>query len=311
MRIRATVAAVTGALALSAFALPTAHAADSGTASYREDVTKVRAAAATASGRTAFSAAVGTDDPQPYPLDATFSGVKVNNGKAIVVGPTGHVKVPYVYTLTHGADVDITAADFATGAFVYKSDAEFFGDDPAVCTATSSTVATCKGVIDLYPASDDDFTDLANSAAGALKSGALAIALNGQDVSSPNFDITKVGVAEQEGFGSPNLQRLSKLTVNAAPEPVKKGKTVTVTGKLSRANWDDGQYHGYAGQSVRLQFRKKNSSTYTNVKGIKSSSTGTLKTTTTATVDGYYRFSFVGTSTTPAVNATGDYVDVK
>ncbi|MFF1814612.1 hypothetical protein ACFVXW_36880, partial [Streptomyces sp. NPDC058251] len=41
------------------------------------------------------------------------------------------------------------------------------------------------------------------------------------------------------------------------------GRTVTVTGKLSRANWEDNLYHGYTGQSVKLQFRKKGSDTYT------------------------------------------------
>jgi hypothetical protein len=62
---------------------------------------------------------------------------------------------------------------------------------------------------------------------------------------------------------------------------------------------------------VKLQFRKKTSSTYTTIKTIKTDSTGNLKTTTTATVDGYFRYSFAGTATTPAVNATGDYVDVQ
>jgi len=107
------------------------------------------------------------------------------------------------------------------------------------------------------------------------------------------------------------VQRASKLTVNAAPEPVKKGKPLTVTGKLSRANWEDNMYHGYAGQSVKLQFRKKGSSTYTTVKTIKTDSTGNLKTTVTAAGDGYFRYSFAGTSTTPAVSAAGDFVDVQ
>ncbi|GHH90791.1 hypothetical protein GCM10017779_12480 [Streptomyces capillispiralis] len=44
---------------------------------------------------------------------------------------------------------------------------------------------------------------------------------------------------------------------------------------------------------------------------ITSNSTGNLSTTVTATVDGYYRYSFAGTSTTPAVNAAGDFVDVQ
>ncbi len=90
-----------------------------------------------------------------------------------------------------------------------------------------------------------------------------------------------------------------------------KGKTLTVTGKLSRANWEDHRYHGYTSQPVKLQFRKAGTSTYTTAKTVHSDSAGNLKTTTTALYDGYWRFSFAGTSTTPAVSATGDYVDVK
>ncbi|MDX6311962.1 MAG: hypothetical protein QOF44_1426, partial [Streptomyces sp.] len=114
-----------------------------------------------------------------------------------------------------------------------------------------------------------------------------------------------------DALGTAKIKRNSKLTVNATPEPVKKGKTITVTGKLSRANWTTSTYAGYATQSVKLQYRKKSSSTYTTLKTIKSSSTGALKTTTTATADGYYRFSFAGTTTTGTSNATGDYVDVQ
>ncbi len=41
------------------------------------------------------------------------------------------------------------------------------------------------------------------------------------------------------------------------------------------------------------------------------SSTGSLTTTVPAAEDGYWRWNFAGTSTTPAVKATGDFVDVQ
>ncbi|MFF4353148.1 hypothetical protein [Streptomyces sp. NPDC001530] len=41
-----------------------------------------------------------------------------------------------------------------------------------------------------------------------------------------------------------------------------------------------------------------------------SGNVGTLNTTTTAVADGYWRWSFAGTSATGAANAAGDYVDV-
>jgi hypothetical protein len=41
------------------------------------------------------------------------------------------------------------------------------------------------------------------------------------------------------------------------------------------------------------------------------SSTGTLKTTAKALTDGYWRYTFAGTSTTASAIASGDYVDVR
>lgn len=67
---------------------------------------------------------------------------------------------------------------------------------------------------------------------------------------------------------------------------------------------------GIAEATVRLQYRPKDSTTYTTVKGLTTNSTGKLNTTVKATADGFYRFAFTGTSTTPAATATGDYIDV-
>ncbi|MGP4089886.1 hypothetical protein [Streptomyces sp. KR55] len=311
MRIRATVAAVTGALALSALAVPAAQAADvSGVsgADYREAVAKIRQAAHTPSGATAFSTKAAQDEP--YALDASFSNFKI--AKAVKVGTTGHYSTTVTYTLTHGADVDITAQDFLTGPYLYRGafatpDTTLFGVKPATCTTATATTATCTGKIDIYPGEGD----LLNSDSGTWKGAALAIAYNGQDPEGETFDITKVGYADQGALGTTLVQRNSKLTVNAAPEPVQKNKTLTVTGKLTRANWETGKYAGYSTQPVVLQFRKAGTTNYTNVKGIKTNTTGDLKTTVKASVDGYYRFQFKGTPTTPAVTTAGDYADVR
>ncbi|MFF1293225.1 MULTISPECIES: hypothetical protein [unclassified Streptomyces] len=107
------------------------------------------------------------------------------------------------------------------------------------------------------------------------------------------------------------VKRRSTLGVDASPEPVTKGKTITVTGKLARANWDKYVYAGYTSQPVKLQFRPKNSATYSTVRTVTSDSTGKLRTTVKAAQDGYWRWSFGGTATTAAVKATGDFVDVR
>ncbi|MFK4112302.1 hypothetical protein [Streptomyces sp. NPDC002176] len=304
MRIRASVAAVTGALALSALAVPAAHADGTGSA-YRTEAMKIVKGAHAASGKQGVTSARGD---LPYDLNVTFSQFKV--AKAIKVGTTNHVSTTVTYTLTHGADVDITAPDFLTGPYLYKGsfdypDNEVYGDLPATCKVATATTAKCTGKLDIYPADGWLF----NSDAGSWKGAAIAIAYNGQDEENP--DVSKIGFADKGGLGYTSVQRYSRQTVNASPEPVKKGRTITVTGALTRANWEDNKYHGYTKQSVKLQFKKKGASAYTTLKTVKTDSRGNLKTTVKATADGYFRYSFAGTSTTPAVDSTADFVDVR
>ncbi|MFE6333253.1 hypothetical protein ACFVOK_08535 [Streptomyces sp. NPDC057798] len=303
MRIRATVAAVTGALALSALAVPSAQADDSRVPAESSAASE---AARAATGKSAYAAAV---DGEPYALDATFSGVKINNGSNIKVGTTNLVNVPVSFTLTHGADVDIHAEDFFAAVELYRGTSFedpdwWFDSNDATCTDTSATVASCKATVEIDPYL------LLNEDAGAWKAAAFAVAFNGEDPENPVLD--NVGVAVQDPTNAYNLQRYAKLTVNASPEPVKKGKTITVTGKLTRASWDSNTYVGMpSGQSVTLQFRKKGTTTYSNVKGIKTTTGGALKTTVTASTDGYYRYVYKGITSTAPATATGDFIDVQ
>jgi hypothetical protein len=228
--------------------------------------------------------------------DTKISNVVVNGGKAVVVSATGKKTFTVSFTVTDSSGVDSAEAilyhgktfdDIDSGAVANTADGS------STCTEVNATTSTCKASYTM----EADYNAI-NAVAGTWKVWAIASGEDGDYVQKDNAKTFQV-------------QRLSKLTVNATPEPVKKGRTITVTGSLTRANWDAGKYSGYASQSVKLQFRKKGSSTYTTLKTVKTSSTGALKTTTTATVDGYYRYSFAGTTNTPAVSATGDYVDVK
>ena len=306
MRIRTTAVAVSGVLALSAFAAPTVYAADD--SSNGIATSPQWAAVSAGTGPSAFGAATTADATGP---DVFFSGMKVNGGKPIVVGASKKRTVSVTYKLTHAADVDITDEDFANGPFLYLKSVPasledtlenpvLFGDEAASCTATSATTANCKALIDIRPANGE----LVNAYAKNWKAGGLAIQFNG--------DAADMGETWQGGLGTVKLQREARLTgANAAPEPVKKGKTLTVTSKLTRANWETNKFPAYGGQAVKLQFKKKGTSVYKDVKTVKSSSTGALKTTVKATVDGTYRYVFAGTSTTAAVTSAADAVDVK
>ncbi|MDX3245811.1 hypothetical protein [Streptomyces sp. ME18-1-4] len=309
MRIRATVVAVTGAVALSALAVPAAQATGSGS---HNPVDTLKALHAAASGKSAFTGSTAADTGTPYALDAKFGNVRINNGKPIVASTGGKVTAPVTFTVTHGAGVDVNADDTELDLFIYRGakvddpDNLLIGDDWPSCTNTSATVATCKGTIDILPGEE-----LENADATTWKATGYIVDWNDVDPNADDIDLSKVGYAEGDALATTKLQRLSKLTVNAAPEPVKKGRTITVTGRLTRANWDTGTYTGYAGVYAQLQFRKKGATTYSTVKSVKTTSTGGLATTVKAGVDGYYRYSFVGTTTSPAAVAAGDFVDVQ
>ncbi|AEN11615.1 MULTISPECIES: DUF5707 domain-containing protein [unclassified Streptomyces] len=285
MRIRATVAVASGALALSALAVPAAQA--DGGRSWTPDLGLTAPQQAPAKERMAARALTVNGDLK-------ITKAVVNGGKPIVVGTTAPKKVSVVVTATDDSGIADVATALWIGGDIESDDSFGFpqNEKKASCKAVNATTSTCTLTVTVDPGW------LINSDATTWKVAVAALSKDGQDVDNTAFAKTK-------------LQRLSKLTVNAAPEPVKKGKTLTVTGKLSRANWETGTYKGYAGQSVKLQFRKKNSKTYTTVKTLKTSNTGTLKTTVKASVDGYWRYTFAGTSTTPAVTAAGDFVDVK
>lgn len=308
MRIRATVAALSGALALSAFVMPAAQAdvhASGGDSAYRAAIAKVLGG-----GKTAFITSP-VDAPKPYALNVHFSDFKV--AKSITVGATGHVVVPVTYKLTHGTEVNIKASDFFSSPYLYKGDFAtpdnmIASEKRGTCTVTSTTTANCKGNIDIYPAGGD----LTVTDAGAVwTAGALAIALNGQDLEGETIDPSKISIVQQGDLGTTTLRRLAKLSVNASPEPVVKGRTITVTGRLTRANWDGANYTGYGNQPVKLQFRKNGTSAYTTVKTIRTAANGDLKTTVTATADGFFRYVFAATTTTSDAFAAPDFVDVK
>ncbi|WP_405796818.1 calcium-binding protein [Streptomyces sp. NBC_01506] len=252
MRIRASVAVITGALALSTVAVPAAQA-DGGLG------------------------------------DTKITKVVVDGDNKVSISTSG----------TNTIKVSVTASDDSgiQGADAFSLVGPGYGFEVTgtpTCTAASATTSTCTASVKIAPKTDY----LSNTNAGTWYVDAWIDANDGDFV-------------WKEKAGSFSFQRASKLTANASPEPVKKGKTITATGALTRANWETLKFGGYASQSVKLQFRKKNSDTYTTLKTVKADSKGNIKTTTKATADGYYRFSFAGTSTTPAVNAAGDYVDVQ
>ncbi|MGW4906038.1 DUF1153 domain-containing protein [Streptomyces sp. NPDC004270] len=187
----------------------------------------------------------------PSTPDLKFTGIKVNNGKAIVVGTTKSVSVPVTYTLTRPVDVNVDGDSSFAGVILYRGTLKSVGnivgpDDLPTCTTTATTdttvTATCSEKIVFYP--EDGLLSAAD--ATTWKAGGFYSYIDG--TVSDDFLSSSSGTAIWGNLGTAQLQRAAKLTADASPEPVAKGKTITVKGKLTRADWDAAAYKGYQGE---------------------------------------------------------------
>ncbi|MFJ4771431.1 calcium-binding protein [Streptomyces uncialis] len=269
---------------------------------------RTRASAAVLTGALALSvlavpAAHASDGdsgvPAPFAAPAAaptgkITKVTVDGGKTIAVG-TSKKKITVEISASNRSGVFITAGALWRGSDIDTTETLLEADGPNSdpCKRTATT-ATCKYTFTLDPR-----TNLANKDAGIWKVAAAALDNAGELV------------AMKEHYKSAKVVRAAKLTTNATPEPIKKGKTLTISGALTRASWDNLKYNGFASNSVKLQYKKKGAGTWTTVKTVKADSRGAVKTTVKASADGDYRFTYGGSGTTGTATSVADFVDVR
>ncbi|MFD3413328.1 hypothetical protein [Streptomyces cyaneofuscatus] len=243
---------------------------------------------------------------QAAPTGLVVSNVVVNNGKPIVVGTKEEKEPPVTFqvSLPPGLSTSKPSA-YTAKPFLYRGaklpkvpDNDSLRVGMYTCYPVSDRKERCEGTLFIDPP-----YDLASNGDATTWKVGLTLRLWKPDGRLKAEEYKKAP-------GSVQLKRWAKATVDASPEPVKKGKKLTVTGKLTRADWVKHTYTGVAG-SAKLQFRKKGSSAYTTLKTVKSNSAGALKTTVTASVDGYWRWTYHGSSTTGPATSTADFVDVR
>lgn len=231
------------------------------------------------------------------------SNLVVNHGKPVIVGTTAEVAPVFTYHMAWPSGPKLPRVD--AFPYLYHGTTAAKGADSGGiymgftnCIEDGGHAADCDGELYIDPRWTLDSNGDATTWNVAVHARVWATD-------------TKIQSEEyQTGFGTVRVKRAAKVTVNASPEPVKKGKTLTVTGSITRADWVKHKYTGFGGKSAKLQFRKAGSSTYTTVKIVKSNTSGALRTTVTAAADGYWRWTFGETDTTGGATAAGDYVDV-
>ncbi|MDX2601393.1 hypothetical protein PV379_46465 [Streptomyces caniscabiei] len=241
----------------------------------------------------------------------TVSDIVINKGKPIVVGTSKEVAPPISFNIALPAGQSTAKpSGYTAHPFIYRGKLKtavdtgdgYIGPGIYTCFEIDAKHARCEGEfhIDPHPSRRQVNT---NAAATTWK---VAVALrlwksNG-GLKTEEYETRSKTV---------QLKRAAKVTVAATPETVTKGKKITVTGKLTRANWSTKKYGGYSGRTVSLQYRASDATSFKTVKKVTTSSTGALKTTVNASADGFYRWVYHGNSTTAVATSASDYIDVR
>jgi hypothetical protein len=248
----------------------------------------------------AASGTVGTAELEHVPSECT---VKSYSPTTIVLGTTSVSKTIKVTAKNCTLDlwslvvwpffVDAPLSTVGAAGNYWYWDQNAAGDDVKVIL---------RSKISLSP------RHLSNSYAGRWTQGAYARAYGEEDRAREEADDTII--VDWASADLPlTLKRRATFgsTFNASPEPVRKGKKLTLKASLARVNWNGAKklkYVGFAGKA-RVQFKAAGTTKYVTKKTVRATSKGKVSTTITVTKSGTWRLYFPGLSTTaPAISGT-------
>lgn len=233
----------------------------------------------------------------------TVTKMVVNGGTTIIVGPTEAKRPKYTFHATWPMAVSFDDIDVIPFLYPHHMTPAQAAESHAINWNTlgcgypaADGGADCGGDFNINRSTLDS-----NSDATTWKFAVTAKVWSGAQVKLSE-DLT--------GLGYIRVKRAARVTVNASPEPVTKGRPITVTGKISRADFGLNRYVNYGRKQATLQFRKAGTNTYTAIRRVTANSAGDLRTTVTASTDGYWRWSVGGTTTTAGAGSLADYVNV-
>ncbi|MET8977657.1 hypothetical protein ABZX85_18770 [Streptomyces sp. NPDC004539] len=239
------------------------------------------------------------------------TGLVINGGKPIVVGTRGELEVPARFAANLPAKYDLAKTKMSVYPFLYRGDLKKAAD-------TRKNFMGGRGSL---------YWQYENGPRKWRYEGTFLVEPNrkwGEIDSNADATTWKVGVhilLIKKGGGyieeyetrraTVAVKRASKVTGAAAPGTVDKGKKISVTGDLTRVNWDTMKTGAYGARDVSLQFRAVDATSFKTVKAVRTTSAGALKTTVNASVDGFYRWVYAGDAATAAATSAALYVDVR
>ncbi|MER7439193.1 hypothetical protein [Micromonospora avicenniae] len=225
---------------------------------------------------------------EPYePYDTRLVKTVINNGNPIAFGASGSITVPVTVQIAEDsgglATVDAKLRSFGGLFFAFL-------DGPAghnmTCAPVPATMFTCTG------AATFGMGYVENTSAGRP----VQLTLDGYAYDSGRYDLLS-----DPADNVLLLKKAGLVAPDAGSGAVRKGGSLTITGKLTYPDWNRLEAGGnsfyslaYAGQPVSLEFKKAGTSSYTRVRTVTSAADGTVRTTVTADASGTWRWSFAG-----------------
>lgn len=158
--------------------------------------------------------------------------------------------------------------------------------------------------------STDRKTWSAKGSAGVFRDGTFNVEGRADRTGYWRALVPKSAGTEQSVSGTDNVEvryRTKILDFNAAPEPVKKGGTVTVMGTLYRQT---SKWYDYGGKSIAFYFLPKGSTKWVYMGKQTTDRLGRFRKGFKATKDGTWR-AYSGATSTYAKTYRDDYVDVR
>ncbi|MGW6907994.1 hypothetical protein [Streptomyces sp. NPDC054940] len=244
---------------------------------------------------TALAVPAAGAEQDDTPTEIRNIEVNQNRDYTVVVEAARKIKFPISAMVHDPSGIQSVSFELQHGATEAEVDGRIAQVGSSHCVKVDEYWSKCEAF--MYA---DPYTNLkSNALAGAW--GINFVAVDGEG-----------NVTREDYMPLARIKRKTHLSLaNATPEPVKKGKDVTVKARMIVASWEKHKDVPLIGHQVLLQFRKGTSGAWTTLKKVKTDRNGWATTTVKATVDGQYRYDFAGTSLTQARSGLADFVDVK
>ncbi len=248
----------------------------------------------------AFAAVPGTASARPVPTQAR-AGPSVGLAPAVGAAVTGAAG------LAGRAGADGVASSCRTVGFTPRS--VVVGVTPASATfrVTASRCTLRHWELSLGPYDYYTYLQSPRASVGPVRNSAAGPKDVIVDTCNDEFDCTSTLLGKS--FTVKRRTTWQTSSVNATPEPARRGSTIALRGRLLIVNWDARRYVGYGGRKVAVEFRTPTGS-YSKVKTATTDINGWVRTTVTATRTGVWRVRYGGNALAGAATAVGDTVAV-